>query len=696
MDNLSDCADLISHLLPEEVLHEGFSFASLQLFVENLRSRVKEVEASLYESIAETAKCGKPFEDRTYQRLQQLFRKHGKLNQIDRSVLTALDDFQTAAQAAEQGRERMAKAKAHEALQDSLQQIRRDAESGNLEAAAAALISLRADDHADPLRQSLRPTPSMNGEAHGRGSEGGDPADAHAGEQPSDIEAMEALVSQAVESTWDASFVFSEGGKYMELRSCEEGAAADIHDAWSAAVLLGLGDACLRRLSDGLMAAVIRPTVLGNGAAVGVSGNRVGVVGSGPHGGSAAEAACSACSGLGDVVRFLSSSFGSCGDLLLRLGEVLWPRISKGVVSRHLERLRPANAAELDAFRKAADAARSLEREAAEHGLCTRGEAPLHSFVDGVLSRFLESQLGALLARARDLVMEPLDGELFDVGTKLASPLGLHADGAEGPILPEGTFKVSSAGQGLPGLMEAAVRQALESGSAGAAELFCEAARDMAMLLATLPPSAHARQLQVPRIAAIHCNNCRHAASALAAMQLEHGPRLSALVGHKLSFMGSAVALKSAGRASLDAAAEALRGQLAEVLDGAKGFASLHLQKHALASRKSVDGVLHCLKQVGGAVADVLPLSLYLQFAGSLLQDSLSRVVQALLTRRSFRVEETEALPILLLPLVEDAPSHFYSCICRGCCADKGFSGFACLSVSEDLTDICIRSSFHT
>mmetsp|Transcript_3284 Transcript_3284/g.9407 ORF Transcript_3284/g.9407 Transcript_3284/m.9407 type:complete len:374 (+) Transcript_3284:898-2019(+) len=323
---------------------------------------------------------------------------------------------------------------------------------------------------------------------------------------------------QALTNWWKSAVHFSTEAKAVDLRNPDH--VLRVPDAWRGFTALGLSSPCAKKLADGLMSAIIKPTVLERGAQVHITRTGLQVtIGKDATAGSPAsplEQVEHICRMLLVVVEFTAGILAAGdNDMSRTLGRNLWPRIVKGLEAKHLAKLAPkgGDRAQLAAFRGAAEAACSLEAKARTLGLCPEAERPIATYVREVLSRFMEQRIQGLLSRGRALVMAPLGGETHTVGGPPGTALCHHSAGTEGSLLSEGAFKVTEMGAELPLLIEAAVAEAAAAEYPDEAFAYCRAAQQLASLLCSLPRVVHAQQLKVygshaPFRASSVCSSC--------------------------------------------------------------------------------------------------------------------------------------------------------------------------------------------
>mmetsp|Transcript_3286 Transcript_3286/g.9428 ORF Transcript_3286/g.9428 Transcript_3286/m.9428 type:complete len:730 (+) Transcript_3286:258-2447(+) len=634
--DLTGTDDILLMLLPRGTDADGFSSSSLQLYLENIREKALQVSASLYDCLDAACASNDPLDSATLESLREVLGADKKPEAATLAVV--VESHSALARQVKEARARYSGLKAQAGRTQQLLEVAENTKAGRFSAAATALREMEA---------TVSATASSPCDGDGRADSG--------------ITAAKRELQEALTNWWKSAVHFSTEAKAVDLRNPDH--VLRVPDAWRGFTALGLSSPCAKKLADGLMSAIIKPTVLERGAQVHITRTGLQVtIGKDATAGSPAsplEQVEHICRMLLVVVEFTAGILAAGdNDMSRTLGRNLWPRIVKGLEAKHLAKLAPkgGDRAQLAAFRGAAEAACSLEAKARTLGLCPEAERPIATYVREVLSRFMEQRIQGLLSRGRALVMAPLGGETHTVGGPPGTALCHHSAGTEGSLLSEGAFKVTEMGAELPLLIEAAVAEAAAAEYPDEAFAYCRAAQQLASLLCSLPRVVHAQQLKVPQLAALYHNDCQQVAVRLATLPLAFGPRLEPLLGRRLSFMQAAVALQDEGRAVFNQQLEVQCQQLMELIDKANGF-HVHQMAAGLACRKAVNAVVHSLGRLSAVIREVLTTPAFISSAGSLLQASCSRVVHELLSRRDISVDESEELPVVLLPLVEDAPA---------------------------------------
>eukprot|EP00192_Tetraselmis_astigmatica_P006798 CAMPEP_0117662230 /NCGR_PEP_ID=MMETSP0804-20121206/7945_1 /TAXON_ID=1074897 /ORGANISM="Tetraselmis astigmatica, Strain CCMP880" /LENGTH=730 /DNA_ID=CAMNT_0005469121 /DNA_START=414 /DNA_END=2607 /DNA_ORIENTATION=+ len=635
--DLTGTDDILLMLLPRGTDADGFSSSSLQLYLENIREKALQVSASLYDCLDAACASNDPLDSATLESLREVLGADKKPEAATLAVV--VESHSALARQVKEARARYSGLKAQAGRTQQLLEVAENTKAGRFSAAATALREMEA---------TVSATASSPCDGDGRADSG--------------ITAAKRELQEALTNWWKSAVHFSTEAKAVDLRNPDH--VLRVPDAWRGFTALGLSSPCAKKLADGLMSAIIKPTVLERGAQVHITRTGLQVtIGKDATAGSPAsplEQVEHICRMLLVVVEFTAGILAAGdNDMSRTLGRNLWPRIVKGLEAKHLAKLAPkgGDRAQLAAFRGAAEAACSLEAKARTLGLCPEAERPIATYVREVLSRFMEQRIQGLLSRGRALVMAPLGGETHTVGGPPGTALCHHSAGTEGSLLSEGAFKVTEMGAELPLLIEAAVAEAAAAEYPDEAFAYCRAAQQLASLLCSLPRVVHAQQLKEGApAAALYHNDCQQVAVRLATLPLAFGPRLEPLLGRRLSFMQAAVALQDEGRAVFNQQLEVQCQQLMELIDKANGF-HVHQMAAGLACRKAVNAVVHSLGRLSAVIREVLTTPAFISSAGSLLQASCSRVVHELLSRRDISVDESEELPVVLLPLVEDAPA---------------------------------------
>eukprot|EP00873_Tetraselmis_striata_P024128 jgi/Tetstr1/444392/TSEL_032282.t1 len=624
--------DSLWHLLPEDAEERGFASSSLQLYLERLRERSRELRSAIYTSLDEVCTGGQTVDERVLLQLRELLATDaGGLGSAEEALLRAMGEHSQLAARMAQLEASLAALRAQAGRQQRLADIKALTAAGHFSEAARELLHLQSQLAGSPDQSQLAP------------------------EGDADVAATRKALKQGMLAWWKQSVVLSEEAGTVQLP--DEAHAGRVEAAWEGMELLGLADKCLKHLADGLMATAIRPIVLHSGTTVSVKPGSLQM-----H--RAAEPPCASwqamvevCAALEQVLEFVATQVaGGNPDMCAHLGRNLWPRIAKGVIAKRLAPLAPSGLGGLDAFRQATAAACRMEQQAVALAVCDADSCPLRAYTEEAEAGVLRQQVSAMLAEVQQLLAAAPTGEdLHEAGAGVDGAFGAVLEGEEGSLLAEGMYQVSNVGAKLPGILDAAMLQAGEAEDAATAAALCEAVADTATLLATIPPVAHAKQLQAPHLAALFHNDCHHVSTHLAKLSLQYSARVVALTGTTPPLMSSAVLLRDAGQASLGAVLAEQQRQLLEVLDGAHHFSLRRSHTAGLTCRKVVAAVLHSVKRFCAVLRPVLNAAAYVSAAASLLQVACDRVVEDLLGTRDFDADESSELPLILMPLVEDA-----------------------------------------
>ncbi|EIE23685.1 hypothetical protein COCSUDRAFT_63210 [Coccomyxa subellipsoidea C-169] len=450
-----------------------------------------------------------------------------------------------------------------------------------------------------------------------------------------------------------------------QLTVGDGGAAAQV---WKALQLMNHLEEHLQAVGDMLLSQALLPIVASQGVSVcesssdGAGGARM-LQWSRQHGAAPEED---------------KSAFGSEKDIAALLGAIVWPRLAAAYVENCLSPAVPEDDSQLEHFQLVCKAAQRFESQAASLGFVPRdedGRGRIEQYVRHALDRFLHAKRLRVVAAARDALMAA-DADTVEAGEPLPvnrnavaalkqrllagdsgasgaasaeAPLNWGAEGEEGPLLATGRYRITRRAEALVALMQGALEEAVKSGSPAVAQSLAAAVQDAAELAGALPPS-------VPQPAALFHNDCHHVAAQLLSLPYLFAPALAQLAPSAPShFIDSALRLRAAGTAVLDAQVERQAGEVASVLDAAEGFSRLHVAQRGIAARKVVQQALHALRRMGDVMGGVLAPREFVRVAGTVVQTLADRAVGELLALRDISVEESEDLPRILGPLADDA-----------------------------------------
>mmetsp|Transcript_3280 Transcript_3280/g.9365 ORF Transcript_3280/g.9365 Transcript_3280/m.9365 type:complete len:588 (+) Transcript_3280:258-2021(+) len=558
--DLTGTDDILLMLLPRGTDADGFSSSSLQLYLENIREKALQVSASLYDCLDAACASNDPLDSATLESLREVLGADKKPEAATLAVV--VESHSALARQVKEARARYSGLKAQAGRTQQLLEVAENTKAGRFSAAATALREMeatvsatasspcdgdgRADSGITAAKRELQEL-LLKGRSGQYQATAGYPqvkfcsspsisvphththththmlwcccpwSDSQPPFSPTSASALP-FGFQALTNWWKSAVHFSTEAKAVDLRNPDH--VLRVPDAWRGFTALGLSSPCAKKLADGLMSAIIKPTVLERGAQVHITRTGLQVtIGKDATAGSPAsplEQVEHICRMLLVVVEFTAGILAAGdNDMSRTLGRNLWPRIVKGLEAKHLAKLAPkgGDRAQLAAFRGAAEAACSLEAKARTLGLCPEAERPIATYVREVLSRFMEQRIQGLLSRGRALVMAPLGGETHTVGGPPGTALCHHSAGTEGSLLSEGAFKVTEMGAELPLLIEAAVAEAAAAEYPDEAFAYCRAAQQLASLLCSLPRVVHAQQLKVygshaPFRASSVCSSC--------------------------------------------------------------------------------------------------------------------------------------------------------------------------------------------
>ncbi|KAK9827820.1 hypothetical protein WJX74_003826 [Apatococcus lobatus] len=336
--------------------------------------------------------------------------------------------------------------------------------------------------------------------------------------------------------------------------------------------------------------------------------------------------------------------------LILECGSILWRRLAEAIIQQQLV---PLSHEAFEAFQACAAEAVALEKGAISLGFLDSkiGQGrPIQLFAAQMRDKALHAKRLAKLAEARAIIEEPS----FDP-VEVDGPFQAPAPAADGSFLTKGPYKVTRRAQKLGELLDSIVAEACSSQDPQIARSSCIAVRDIAMLQATLPASAHARQLQIPQLATLHHNDCWHLASQLLMLPHSNAPELERLVGDDAGFLHAALQLRQEGSTCLAQQIAAQQDEARELIDVAGGFQRVQEPRHADAANKAIKQVLVLLQRLAGTFQDILAAEHLIAAMAAVVQAVAEHGAGKVLAMRDISVEESEMLPIILQPLISSA-----------------------------------------
>ncbi|KAK9805040.1 hypothetical protein WJX73_005717 [Symbiochloris irregularis] len=300
-------------------------------------------------------------------------------------------------------------------------------------------------------------------------------------------------------------------------------------------------------------------------------------------------------------------------------GAQLWPALSQLYTQHRLQAQCEAVKADLGALQQVAAAAEAIEKEAAALGFYTF-PGPIHTFCQAALHI-----------------------------------LNWGSEGEEASLLARGQYSISAGCQALLALMHTILERACLAGSSSVAQALCAAVSDAALLKCLLPPEVHARQLQVPHVAALHAMDCQHLAQHLLLMPHCYQHLTQKKILTSLHYHGPAQQLQQATHACLTQMERQQVQELGQLLEAARGFRRLHEAQAGIAARRAIARVLHTLSRLGNALKGVLDLRTHAAVAGRIVDAVCGMTAGSILAMQSIGSEESEDLARIIAPLTTDA-----------------------------------------
>ncbi|KAL3153383.1 hypothetical protein ABBQ38_011722 [Trebouxia sp. C0009 RCD-2024] len=383
-------------------------------------------------------------------------------------------------------------------------------------------------------------------------------------------------------------------------------------------------------------------------------------------------------------------AFGNNDSLVCQLGSVLWPDLAQEYITHCMKPSQAllADASQLrnmlDHFSTAEEfetaavqllhlggggaAAGSPEHQGQGAGAVSgslradAGETRIHDFAQHCIDKAMHTKRMQVVEEARDIVVRDTKYETAVVGEDvLLTPRQSEQPTAqpepEGTSLQEaGPFKITKATHTVMQLMGGVIQEAVSSGSPDVLQSMCNAVLDVALLFTSPSPKLAEQLQQVAQLSCLHYNNCQYLAHELVTLPFIVRPPMGTLLGPKWQFLEEAGDLKKAGQAQLDFQIRRQAQEVVGLLGAAQGFQKVTSGQKGIAARRVVAQVLHSLSKLGDALGGILPSQVYVQAAGQVLQHVLQTVIDDLMSINDISVDESEDLPKILGPLVEEGP----------------------------------------
>lgn len=404
------------------------------------------------------------------------------------------------------------------------------------------------------------------------------------------------------------------------------------------------------------------------------------------------EERCSVESAVLQCLQVLKQhAFGNNDSLVCQLGSMLWPDLAQEYITHCMKPSQAllADASQLrnmlDHFSTAEEfetaavqllhlgggvAAAAASPEQQEEGAAAvsgspraeAGESRIHDFAQHCIDKAMHTKRMQVVEEARDIVVRDTKYETAVVGEDvLLTPRQSEQQTAKpepkGPSLQEaGPFKITKVTHTVMQLMGGVIQEAVSSGSPAVLQSMCNAVLDVALLFTSPSPKLAEQLQQVAQLSCLHYNNCQYLAHELVTLPFIVRPPMGTLLGPKWQFLEVAGDLKEAGQAQLDFQIRRQAQEVVGLLGAAQGFQKVTSGQKGIAARRVVAQVLHSLSKLGDALGGILPSQVYVQAAGQVLQHVLQTIIDDLMSINDISVDESEDLPKILGPLVEEGP----------------------------------------
>lgn len=365
--------------------------------------------------------------------------------------------------------------------------------------------------------------------------------------------------------------------------------------------------------------------------------------------------------------------FSNDRQLTLELGCGLWPQLSHHYITLCMkpDQQQMTDASQLQNLLSHFSTAEELESAAVkllhldDHMAASdSAESPpdisrIHDYAQHCINGAMHAKRMQVVEQARDVVIHDTQLETAVVGEDiLLTPEAASSrpDQNSQSLLSAGSFTLTKSTHRVMQLVGGFVQEAVSSGSPAVVQAMCNAVPDIMVIYTQPPPKMQEQLTQVAQLSCLHYNSCQYLAHELCCLPFATRPPLATLIGSNGQFLESIRELRAFGQACLDRQVQRQADEIVGLLGVAQGFRQVTSGQKGIAARRVVAQVLHSLSRLGDALGGILPSQIYVQAAGRVLQAVLQTVIGNLMAINDISVDDSEELPKILGPLVEDGP----------------------------------------
>ncbi|CAH2320133.1 centromere kinetochore zw10 homolog [Pelobates cultripes] len=376
------------------------------------------------------------------------------------------------------------------------------------------------------------------------------------------------------------------------------------------------------------------------------------------------------------------------GDLLSKvilaevLGDMIWEEISETIIKDCLVYSIPTNSTKLEQYEEVIKSTEEFEN-ALKDMKYLKDATELLKYARNVNAHFASKKCQDVIVTARNLMTSEIHNtvkitpESKVIVPKLPSPKGSEkVKGSKNPTeetpalenevkLGQHTFSLPSCriSESVEKLMELAyhtLSEATASNKPCAIQLFYTV-RNIFHLFYDVVPTYHKENLQkLPQLSAIHHNNCMFIAHHLLTLGHQFRYHLPTPISDgAATFVDLVPGFRKLGTEAFLAQMRSQKADLLERLSSAKNFSNMEDKENYIAAHKAIRQVIHQLGCLGKVWQDVLPVAIYCNAMGTLLNTAIMEMISKIAALEDISTEDGERLYTLCRTVIEEGPLVF-------------------------------------
>ncbi|XP_022093272.1 centromere/kinetochore protein zw10 homolog [Acanthaster planci] len=359
---------------------------------------------------------------------------------------------------------------------------------------------------------------------------------------------------------------------------------------------------------------------------------------------------------------------GKNGDestkLTAMLGELVWSKLSKCIITNCLVHSIPTSTSKLNEYKSVITATEAFEASLRKTGFITETASPLLTYARDVNVHFANKKCQELIVEARKLMKRELHNTKRVGSSTVAENKvkGHKEDTKEKNHVSEGIFAlpecaVSESVECLVNLAYQTLQEAASNTPQCAIQLFYTV-RNMFEIFCDVVPTYHRDSLEkLPQLCALHHNNCMYIAHHLLTLGHQYRQSLPPPLRDGLStFVDLIPVFRKLASQCFLAQMRTQRDQLLESLVGAEGFDQVATDDNFVGSERAIKQVLHQLGHLQRVWTDILPSNVYTKAMSTLTNTVLKHIVEKVTSLEDISADDAQQLYSLLSGLQENIP----------------------------------------